>query len=117
MAANSLGYAGAMTPMQLIRLRSVALAVLLVPSAFAVQRVSEALNIPRHVGLPIWATFYTALVALFLGPVLARLIGNRKALQLGLVMLTAGVGVYAYVVYVVLPQAVIAAKESARPKQ
>jgi uncharacterized membrane protein (UPF0136 family) len=106
-----------MSPLQSIRWRAIVLGALLVPSAFAVQWVCAAVGIPRESALWIWAALYTIFIAVLLGPILARLVGTRKAVVFGVLILAATAGLYAYVVYVMLPQAITKANEATLPKR
>lgn len=63
-------------------------------------------GLSRDVGIWIWAAGTVILVGLIFGPPLAKLMGSRRALVFGAILLGLGAGMYLYMVYVVLPEAI-----------
>jgi hypothetical protein len=63
-------------------------------------------GLSRDVGIWIWAPGTVILTGLIFGPPLAKLIGGRRALVFGAILLGLGAAIYLYMVYVVLPDAI-----------
>jgi hypothetical protein len=60
----------------------------------------------RDVGIWIWAAGTVILIGLTFGPPLAKLVGGRRALVFGAILLGLGAAMYLYMVYVVIPDAI-----------
>jgi hypothetical protein len=60
----------------------------------------------RDVGIWIWAAATVVLIGMIFGPPLAKLMGGRRALVFGVILLTLGAAIYLYVVYVMVPGAI-----------
>jgi len=63
-------------------------------------------GLSRDVGIWIWAAGTVVLIGLIFGPPLAKLVGARRALVCGAILLGLGAAMYLYMVYVVLPDAI-----------
>jgi len=63
-------------------------------------------GLSRDVGIWIWAAGTVILIGLIFGPPLAKLMGGRRALVFGAILLGLGAAMYLYMVYVVIPDAI-----------
>jgi hypothetical protein len=70
------------------------------------QMIAPFVGLSRPVGTWIVAAGVVILMGLILGPPLAKLRGVRTALVLGAIMLGLSAGIYLYVDYVLVPQAI-----------
>jgi hypothetical protein len=63
-------------------------------------------GLSRDVGIRIWAAGTVILTGLIFGPPLAKLMGGRRALVFGAVLLGLGTAMYLYIAYVMVPDAI-----------
>lgn len=93
-----------------LKIRIVVLCIAIAGLAAALQMAGPAVGLSRDAGLWVWAAGSLLLIALILGPALAKHTGARKALPVGVLTLAAGAGIYLYVTHVMLPDAATRAK-------
>jgi len=90
-------------------------ALIFVGSIALLSLYGEEIGLARGVGTWVWAGAMIALAVLLFGPFIARRTsGGRALLALALVLL-AGAGVYAYVAFVMIPDATVAPSEGDVP--
>jgi hypothetical protein len=63
-------------------------------------------GLSRDVGIWIWAAGTVILIGLIFGLPLSKLMGGRRALVFGAILLGSGAAMYLYMVYVVIPDAI-----------
>ena len=90
----------------MLRLRVVVLVAASMALLVALQMSAPLVGLSRHVGTWIWAAGTVILIGLILGPPLAKQTGGRIALVVGAIVLGLGAGIYLYVDYVLMPEAI-----------
>jgi hypothetical protein len=90
---------------------------LLVAASGALLVALQMSGLSRDVGIWIWAAGAVILTGLILGPPLAKLIGGRRALALGAILLGLGAATYLYMVYVFIPDAIERANANSNDHQ
>src|SRR5262247_3626300 len=90
----------------MLRLRVVVLVAASMALLVALQMSAPLVGLSRPAGTWIWAAGTVILIGLILGPPLAKQTGGRMALVLGAILLGLGAGIYLYVDYVLMPEAI-----------
>jgi hypothetical protein len=90
----------------MLRLRVVVLVAASAALLVVLQMSAPLVGLSRHVGTWIWAAGTVILIGLILGPPLAKQTGGRMALVVGAIALGLAAGIYLYVDYVLMPEAI-----------
>jgi hypothetical protein len=91
---------------------------------FVLVAASEALlvalqmcGLSRDVGIWIWAAGTVTLIGLIFGPPLAKLMGGRRALVSGAILLGLGAAMYLYIVHVMVADVIERANDNGNKHQ
>ena len=89
----------------------------LVAASGALLVALQTSGLSRDVGIWIWAAATIVLIGMIFGPPLAKLMGGRRALVFGAILLVLGAAINLYIVYVMVPDAIERANANGSKQQ